>query len=139
MAGCFLVVATAMYLVFAHAWSSRTLLLQEKAVLLAEQSWMQEQSMLAEQLLNNCRDNQSLALGQSEVLDLLATRNLLQLGSISASGARYSLRLESDDGNNILRFIHQSACQGFVLTSVQIVKAESADAYSGQVEFRHEG
>tara|TARA_R110000772_G_scaffold264509_5_gene385136 strand:- start:278 stop:766 length:489 start_codon:yes stop_codon:yes gene_type:complete len=139
LAGFSVLAATAVYLVFASAWSVRTTLLQEKTALLAEQNWMQEQSTLAGQLLNNCRDNQILALGQNELLDLLATRNLLQTGTISSSGTSYSLQVESADGNNILRFIHQSACQGFILTSVQIDKAESSDHYSGQVEFRHEG
>lgn len=136
--GTILVLLTALYLIVADIWAERSTLLQERTALLAEQMWMLEQSGLAEQLLNNCRDKQILELPETDLLELLASRNQLQLTVLQAGGTNFALQLGGADGNDILRFIHQSACQGFMLTSVQIEKGESGANYTGRVEFRHE-
>lgn len=137
------VLVTACYLMFSGVWATRSLLVQERTELIEERQWMQEQVALAEQLTNNCRESQFLALGNPELLELLASRNQLVLANFSENSisnvATYSMRIESVDGNSILSFIHQSACQGFNLANVQINKSDSESLYSGQVEFSHEG
>ncbi|PCJ42763.1 MAG: hypothetical protein COA71_04480 [SAR86 cluster bacterium] len=143
VAGSILVLVTAGYLLFDALWTTRSLLIQNRVTLLEEREWMQEQAILAEQLINDCRGNQILALENSDLLELIASRNQLVLESftenLTNNEAVYSMRIESNDGNSVLRFIHQSACQGFTLAHVQIEKSESESLYSGQVEFIHEG
>jgi len=143
LVGSALVLVTACYLLFDNLWTVRSSLLQSKTAFVEEKEWMQEQSILSEQLNNNCRENQILALGNTELLELLASRNQLVLESFregsANNSATYSLVLESSDGNSILRFIHQSACQGFTLANVEIKKEVSESNYSGEVEFSHEG
>ncbi|MDG2090917.1 MAG: type II secretion system protein GspM [Gammaproteobacteria bacterium] len=141
--GSTLVIATALFLLFSGLWEVRTSLIQERTELIEEREWMQEQVVLTEQLTNNCRESQFLALGNSELLELLASRNQLVLANFRESlinnGTTYSMSVESNDGNSILSFIHQSACQGFGLANVQINIGDSESSYSGQVEFSHEG
>ncbi len=141
--GSALVLVTACYLLFDNLWTVRSSLLENESALIEERDWMQEQSVLAEQLNNSCIENQILTLGNTDLLELLASRNQLVLESFREnsinSEATYSLRVESTDGNSILRFIHQSACQGFSLANLQINKSESEPYYLGQVEFSHEG
>lgn len=138
-----LVLVTACYLLFDNLWTDRSLLLETRAALIEEREWMQEQAALSEQLNNSCTENQILTLSNTDLLELLAIRNQLALESFTETvidrDARYSLSLESTDGNNILRFIHQSACQGFSLANLQINKSDSEPYYLGQVEFSHEG
>ena len=138
-----LVLVTACYLLVDNLWTERSLLRETKAVLIEEREWMQGQAVLSEQLNNSCSENQILTLSNADLLELLASRNQLALESFTETiidrDARYSLSLESTDGNNILRFIHQSACQGFSLANLQINKSDSESSYLGQVEFSHEG
>jgi hypothetical protein len=98
---------------------------------------------LAEQLMNSCNESQFLALGNTELLELLANRNQLILESFRENfvnnSATFSLRIESHDGNSILQFIHQSVCQGFTLAKVEIQKVGPESSYSGEVEFSYEG
>lgn len=141
--GSAIVLVTACYLLFSGLWTTRSLLVQEREKLIEERQWMQEQAVLAEQLTNNCRDSQFLALENSELLELLASRNQLVLTSFRESlnnnAATYAMSVESNDGNDILSFIHLSACQGFNLANVHINISDSGPSYSGQVEFSHEG
>ena len=143
LAGSALVLVTACYLLVGNLWTVRSSLLESKAVLIEESNWMQEQAALAEQLNNSCLDNQILTLENTNLLELLASRNDLVIQSIRENSlnneATYSLGLESTNGNRILSFIHQSACQGFSLANLQITKSDSELYYVGQVEFSHEG
>ena len=141
--GSILVIGTACYLLFSTLWTTRSSLTREKAALIVESGWIQEQAALTEQLINNCRENQFLALDNKDLLELIASRNQMVLDSvienISNNEASYAIRIESNDGNSILRFIHQSACQGFTLSYVEIDKSESKSFYIGELEFSHEG
>jgi len=143
LVGAALVLLTACYLLFDNLWATRTYLIEGREALIEEADWMQEQAILSGQLNNSCLENQILSLGNTDLLELLASRNQLVLANFRESlinnEARYSLAIESTDGNSILRFIHQSACQGFSLANVQINKSESELYYMGQVEFSHEG
>ena len=60
--GSTLVIATALFLLFSGLWEVRTSLIQERTELIEEREWMQEQVVLTEQLTNNCRESQFLAL-----------------------------------------------------------------------------
>ncbi len=141
--GVLLVLVTACYLLFDSVWEDRSALLENKSLLLDERVWMQEQAALSAQLNNSCVDNQILTLANTDLLELLASRNQLMLDNFRetavSGGATYSLSVESIDGNSILRFIHQSACQGFSLANLQINKSDSESYYLGQMEFSHEG
>ena len=143
LVGSALVLVTACYLIFDNLWSVRSSLLENEAALIEERDWMQEQSVLAEQLNNSCIENQILSLENTALLEFLVSRNQLVLESfrenLANNEASYFLGVESTDGNSILRFIHQSACQGFSLANLQINKSETEPYYSGQVEFSHEG
>lgn len=143
LTGIFLVLVTAVYLLFDGLWTSRAMLLQDRSALLEEMEWMQEQSAVAERLATSCRENQFLALADDDLLELLASRNQLVLENFRQRPANgeiiYSMQIESINGNSILRFIHQSACQGFSLTNVQIGRNESETAFIGRLELSHEG
>jgi len=143
LSGATLVLVTAVYLLFNGLWTSRSALMQDRTALIEEREWMQEQSAVAERLVSNCRDNQFFALTDSDLLELLASRNQLVLENFRQRPANgeimYSMEIESMDGNSILRFIHQSACQGFSLTNVLIDRSEQATSFTGRLEFNHEG
>lgn len=138
LAGGLLVLLTAIYLLFAGLWETRAELLGQQTDLLEERAWLEEQSQLAMQLSNSCRENQILALGGRELVELLASRNQLRLETVNINGADFSLRLSAENGDNVLRFIYQSACQGFALSGLQIDRTDT-DSYLGRLEFRREG
>ena len=137
------VLAAAVYLLFSGLWSTHVSLVKERTELIEEMQWMQEQVVLAEKLVNSCRENQVLALGNSDFIELFASRNKLVLANYKESlinnKVAYSMLIESNDGNSILNFIHQSTCQGFHLANMKISIGESESSYSGQVEFIREG
>ncbi len=141
--GSIVVIGAACYLLFTTLWTTHSSLTREKVALMVESGWIQEQSALAEQLINNCRTNQFPSLDNQDLFELIASRNQMVLDSvienISNNEASYAIRIESNDGNSILRFIHQSTCQGFTLSHVEIDKSESESFYTGELEFSHEG
>ncbi|MAY02368.1 MAG: hypothetical protein CMQ38_05235 [Gammaproteobacteria bacterium] len=138
LAGALLILLAALYLIFDSIWVTRSALMDERADLLAEQTWMQDQAELAVQLQNNCRDLRIMSLAARERLNLLVNRNNLTLQNLRVNDDNYSFELRTEDGNNILQFIHHSACQGFSLSALTINR-EAANAYLGRVEFHHEG
>lgn len=141
--GSVIVIVTALYLLFSGLLTARNELVEARRELIEERQWMQEQATLAGQLVNSCSESQFLALNNTGVLELLASRNNLVLANFrenfSSNNPSYSMGIESTDGNNILSFIHQSACQGFNLANVQIDKNVPELSYTAQVEFSHEG
>jgi type II secretory pathway component PulM len=141
LTGASIVLLTAIYLLFDGIWSTRASLLQQKAALMEERGWMQEQAQIAGRLSSACRENQFLALADIDLLELLASRNQLVLNDVrqgSANGENtYAMQVDSMEGNNILRFIHQSACQGFVLANISIEKSET-ESFSGRLVLSHE-
>ncbi len=143
--GAALVIITAIYLLLDSIWNTRAMLIADRTALLEESLWMQEQAELAEVLGTSCRENQILALENRELLELLASRNQLNMTSFSeaentANAGRniYNLRLEGASGDSILSFLFHSACQGFTLASLQIDKTTGVEQYTGQLELSNE-
>lgn len=137
--GFLLVLMAAGYMLFDRLWVQRSALVQERDELMAEAAWMQEQAELAERLINSCSETQLLSLPPEELIELLATRSSLNVQNMDSNGSEIALQLSTADGNSILQFIHQSACQGFTLNAVQIQQEATGSTYLGNVEFRREG
>ncbi len=139
LAGSLLVLMTAVYLLFDSLWVQRTALMQERDGLMAEAAWMQEQAELAERLVTGCSESQLMSLPPEELLELMATRSRLNVQTMESNGSGIALQLSSSDGNSILQFVYQSACQGFRLSAIQIQQDATGSNYLGNVEFRREG
>ncbi len=136
--GSALVLVTALYLVFSTNLELRKNLLEQRAALMLEQEWMQEQVLLVRELNNSCANMQILPLAPKELIELLASRKQLQIESLALSDQSLSLQLSAQNGNTLLSFIHESSCQGFNLIEMQVENLDSDLDYMASLEFRYE-
>ncbi|MDC0598261.1 type II secretion system protein M [Gammaproteobacteria bacterium] len=137
LAGVSIVCVAMMSLFFSTLLQTHNNLREQQKNLQTELLWLQDQAELAARLNNSCSVKQLSTAPGNEILKVLAERNQLTLIRLNESGSQnYRLTSRASEGNNILRFVHQSACQGFELLNISIkAGTEEQTQFEGQMEF----
>jgi hypothetical protein len=58
-----------------------------------------------------------------KILARLVRRNQLKLDSIEEASGSFSLEFSGSDANSIVRVVHEIACDGYLVQSLQIIKS----------------
>ncbi len=111
-----------------------TELAQQKQLLETDLLWLQQQRETVVELTNNCPALRNRQNSQSSILSQLVRRNQWQVESLNEGKDKTSLAVAGDDSNRLLQLIHQIACYGFVVDSIEINRSDISD--SGAAKLR---
>lgn len=124
--GAGLLILGLFYVMLLPAWDRYAELSKEKERLEDDFLWLEEQAEVVARLANNCPKRAMQTGSGSTVLGRIARRNRLPANELKDLGDdRYSMIIEGLEGNQVLRFVHQSACEGFALKHLTIVRSSA--------------
>jgi type II secretory pathway component PulM len=118
--GAILVAAFALLILFESLWDKHISMHGEILARKTDLEWIGKQVPIIKSLQTSC--NQLIHSGSSdrELLTTLIRRNQLKLGQLDLVDDGIALTLSSGDTNDILRLVEQLACEGFILTQLDI-------------------
>ena len=94
---------------------------QRYQVLQADLQWLEEQGVTVGRLGNRCLGKTLQKGSDADVITLMLRRNQLKLISLAEqTQSTYRVSLESANANRILQLVHQLACQGLNINTLEI-------------------
>lgn len=141
VAGVIVVALVGLGFMLNHFFQIKQELNQQQQDIAIKLEWMLEQAEINSSLASSCvgsiGDNASVAdpAARQDLLSSLANIYQLELMSLDFRNDEYTVLVNSDNGNNILRFAHECACKGFELTNLSIENiGEDQEFYTGELE-----
>ena len=122
-AGAVVVVAALIYLTVLPSWDKYSLLSAQHSQLQADLQWLHQQREVVSRLSNNCSVKLLSDGAPRKILTRLVRRNQLKLDSIQEASTSFSLKFSGSDANSIVRAVHEIACEGYLVNSLQIIKS----------------
>lgn len=110
-----------------------TELTEQQQQLEADLLWLQQQRETVAKLANNCPLLRHQQDSQSRTLSQLVRRNQWLVERLDERGGKISLAVTGDDSNRLLQLIHQIACYGFAVETIEINRPESSDGGSAKL------
>ena len=122
-AGVIVSVAALVYLTVLPLWDKHSTLSAQHSQLQADLQWLHQQQEVVSRLSNNCSVKLVSAGASRKILARLVRRNQLKLDSIEEASGSFSLEFSGSDANSIVRVVHEIACDGYLVQSLQIIKS----------------
>jgi len=121
VAGAAIVVIAAIYMALLPGIEKAAELEQRYQVLQADLQWLEEQGVTVGRLGNRCLGKTLQKGSDADVITLMLRRNQLKLISLAEqTQSTYRVSLESANANRILQLVHQLACQGLNINTLEI-------------------
>ncbi|MDA7852513.1 type II secretion system protein M [Porticoccaceae bacterium] len=121
VAGAAIVVIAAIYMALLPSIEKAAELEQRYQVLQADLQWLEEQGVTVGRLGNRCLGKTLQKGSDADVITLMLRRNQLKLISLAEqTQSTYRVSLESANANRILQLVHQLACQGLNINTLEI-------------------
>jgi len=120
--GVALVVVALIYLAVLPTWHKHSALSTQYSQLQGDLQWLHQQREVVSRLSNNCSVKLVSQGSSRKVLGRLVRRNQLKLGSIQEVGDTFNLNFTGSDANSIMRLVHEIACEGYMVKSLQILE-----------------
>lgn len=108
-------------------------LVEQQRLLETDLLWLQQQRETVAKLTNSCPVLRQQKNSGSGALSQLVRRNQWQVERLDESGGKVSLVVAGDDSNRLLQLIHQIACYGFAVDSIEIARPERSDSISANL------
>ena len=122
-AGIIVVAVALTYLTVLPFWDKHNLLSAQHSQLQADLQWLHQQREVVSRLSNNCSVKLVSDGTPRKILARLVRRNQLKLDSIEEASGSFSLEFSGSDANSIVRVVHEIACDGYLVQSLQIIKS----------------
>ena len=122
-AGVIVSVAALVYLTVLPLWDKHSTLSAQHSQLQADLQWLHQQREVVSRLSNNCSVKLVSDGAPRKILPRLVRRNQLKLDSIQQASDSFSLEFSGSDANSIVRVVHEIACDGYLVQSLQIIKS----------------
>lgn len=133
--GATLLVAALIYMTVLPSWHKHGALSTQYSQLQGDLQWLHQQREVVSRLSNNCSVKMVSQDSYRKVLSRLVRRNQLKLGSIQEVGDRFNLSFTGSDANSIMRLVHEIACDGYMVKSLQLLEsAEDPNTMTGNLE-----
>ncbi len=129
--GCGVLAATALLMLLESLWQSHVNMNREISDRKTDLEWIGQQVPIVTSLQTSCNRKAQDRMAQRALLTMLIRRNQLQLDRVDFGERSIELTVSSGNSNDILRLVEQLACEGLILTELDIEKvskpAESHD------------
>ena len=129
--GAVAVAAVLVLILVESRWQSYIDMRQALSDRKADLEWIGKQVPIIKSLQTSCTRRALDGMASREFLTLLVRRNQLQLDRVDFGERSIELTVSSGNPNDILRLVEQLACEGLILTELDIEKvskpAESLD------------
>ena len=129
--GCGLLAAIALLMSLESRWQSHVDMNREISARKTDLKWISQQMPIVASLQTSCNRKAQDGIAQRALLTMLIRRNQLQLDRVDFGERSIELTVSSGNSNDILRLVEQLACEGLILTELDIEKvskpAESLD------------
>ncbi len=122
LGGGVLILAGLIYLAVLPQWDRHSQLVQQQVDLQADMQWLQDQRAVLSRLVNSCSSKGATAKGK-DVLTRLVRRNQLRLDNLRATSDGFKMGFSGSDANRIVRLAHQVACEGYLVSGLEISKS----------------
>ena len=118
--GAILVAAFALLILFESLWDKHISMHGEILARKTDLEWIGKQVPIIKSLQTSCNQSSHSGSSDRELLTMLIRRNQLKLGQLDLVDDGIALTLSSGNTNDILRLAEQLACEGFILTQLDI-------------------
>ena len=119
--GAALLIVAAIYMLLLPAMQKNAELEQRYISLSDDIQWLQEQSKVVSSLNNDCTGQTIQSGSKKEVMTKIVRRNQLKLlGLDKVDSNVFALSASGSSPNRMLQFIHQLACQGLALQTLDL-------------------
>ena len=102
-------------------WETYSQVKSQRDALKADVKWLQEKRDLVANLVNNCPSIQHKKDDFKADLTHLVSRNQLKVVSTKQKENFISMTVSGSKSNQLLRFMHQIACRGYILGELKFV------------------
>lgn len=119
--GTLLLVATVTIMLVLPKWEAYSLVKEQRDALRTDLVWLQEKRDIVAELANNCQSVRHQKDDFKADLTHLVSRNQLKVVSIEEKENFISMAVSGSKSNQLLKFMHQIACQGYMLGELQYV------------------
>ena len=125
--GATVIVTVLLYLTLLPSWEKYSTLSAQHSQLQTDLDWLHQQRELVSRLTNSCSVKLVSTGSSRKMLTRLVRRNQLKLDSFQEANDSIRLKFTGSDANSIVRLVHEIACDGYLVKSLQ-VKQSSNDA-----------
>ena len=119
--GAFVAVVSISIMLVLPRWETYSQVKSQRDDLKTDVIWIQEKRDLVENLVNNCPSIQHQKDDFKADVAHLASRNQLKIVSTKQKENFISMTLVSSKSNQLLRFMHQISCRGYILGELKFV------------------
>ncbi len=119
-----LLLATSVYLSIVPQIQKHGELKRQVEALNTDMQWLQQQRQVVERLANDCANGEVRQESNREQITRLIRRNQLVLVSMRDVNGGLKLSVSGSDANRIISLMHQIACFGYGLTTLEINRSE---------------